>query len=418
MRKRIEEKKMVYVLSKDGSPLMPTGKHGKVKRLLRAGKARVVRRCPFTIQLCYESAQHVQPITLGVDAGSKTIGLSATTEKKELYAAEVELRSDIPDLLATRREYRRARRHRTTRYRAPRFDNRRKGNGWLAPSVRQKIETHLKVVREVHQILPVSNIVVETAAFDIQKIKNPAIEGAEYQQGDRMGFWNVREYVLFRDGHTCQHCKGKSKDKVLNVHHLESRKTGGDAPNNLITLCETCHSAYHAGKIALKAKRGVSYADAAFMGIMQWAFYEQLKAEYTAVSMTYGYITKHTRIANGLDKSHRIDARCISGNPMAKPMSEWYAQKAVRRHNRQTHKTTIKKGGYRKLNQAPKYVFGYELFDKVKLTGEEGFIFGRRSSGSFDVRKLDGMRLSAGVSYKKLRLLEKSKTLLTEKRPV
>ena len=95
---------------------------------------------------------------------------------------------------------------------------------------------------------------MEVASFDIQKIKNPEITGGEYQQGEQLNFWNVREYVLFRDNHTCQYCHGKSGDKVLNVHHLESRKTGGDAPNNLITLCETCHKKYHEGKIQLKQK--------------------------------------------------------------------------------------------------------------------------------------------------------------------
>ena len=111
----------------------------------------------------------------------------------------------------------------------------------------------------------------------MQKIKNPDIQGEEYQQGKQLGFWNVREYVLWRDGHACQHCHGKSKDHVLNVHHLESRKTGGDAPNNLITLCETCHKAFHRGKFELKIKRGKPLRDAAFMGIMRWAFYKRLK---------------------------------------------------------------------------------------------------------------------------------------------
>ena len=142
-----------------------------------------------------------------------------------------------------------------------RFSNRKRNDGWLAPSVRQKVECHLTVVRKVHEILPVSKITVETASFDIQKIKKPAISGTEYQQGDLLDFWNVREYVLFRDGHVCQCCKGKSKDKILNVHHIESRKTGGDAPNNLITLCETCHKGYHAGTVTLPKtiKRGMSF---------------------------------------------------------------------------------------------------------------------------------------------------------------
>ena len=107
-------------------------------------------------------------------------------------------------------------------------------------------------------------------------------------------FWNTREYVLFRDGHTCQCCKGKSKDEILNVHHIESRKTGGDAPNNLITLCKSCHTGYHKGDVKLPKTihRGMSFRDASFMGIMRWALYEKLKTTYSDVKLTYGYITK------------------------------------------------------------------------------------------------------------------------------
>ena len=120
------------------------------------------------------------------------------------------------------------------------------------------------VIDKVYSILPITKLVVETASFDIQKIKNPDIQPEEYQQGEQLGFWNVREYVLFRDGHVCQCCKGKSKDKILNVHHIESRKVGGNAPNNLITLCETCHRGFHDGVVKLpsKIKRGMSFRDA------------------------------------------------------------------------------------------------------------------------------------------------------------
>ena len=391
---------LVYVLNKNGQPLMPTNRCGKVRRMLKSGLAVVVKRCPFTIRLNYETTNVVQEVVLGVDAGSKMIGLSVTTDKKELYASNVELRNDIVDLLSTRRE------------------NRRTGDGWLAPSILNKIGTHLKVVADVHAILPISKIVVETASFDIQKIKNPAIQGKDYQQGEQLDFWNVREYVLFRDNHTCQACKGKSKDKILNVHHIESRKVGGDAPNNLITLCETCHKKYHLGELKLPAniKRGMKFSDAAFMGMMRWSFYEKLKSLYANVRMTYGYITKNTRIANGLEKDHYIDARCITGNAKAEALGCYYLQKKVRCHNRQLHKMTIGKGGYRKNNQAPYIVKGYRLFDKVQYNGVECFVFGRRTSGSFDVRLLDGTRISAGVSYKKLKLLTKRKNILVEKR--
>lgn len=408
---------MVYVINKDGQPLMPTERHGKVRRLLRDKKAKVVRRCPFTIQLLYDTTTIVQEVTLGVDAGSKTIGLSATTKKKVLFEAEVTLRNDIVDLLSTRREMRRVRRYRKIRYRKPRFDNRKRKEGWLAPSVRQKIKSHITVISKVHKVLPIRKIVVEVASFDIQKIKNPNIQGEEYQQGEQLGFWNVREYVLFRDGYTCQCCKGKSKDKVLNVHHIESRKTGGDAPNNLITLCETCHTKYHNGEISLPKKihRGIKFNDAVFMGIMRWSLYNMLKEIYPDVKITYGYITKYTRIQCGLLKTHYIDARCISKNIEAVSDGNVFYMRKVRCHNRQIHKMTTNKRDYRKLNQSPYILNGYRLFDKVIYNGEIGFVSARRRSGSYRIRDIFWNSLSDGVTFRKLKFVESRQYYLCDK---
>ncbi len=411
---------MVYVISKNGQPLMPTENHAKVRILLKNKKAKVIKRCPFTIQLTYDSTTYTQEISLGVDAGSKHIGLSATTEDKVLFESDVELRNDIVNMLSTRRQNRRTRRNHKTRYRKPRFNNRRRKDGWLAPSVQNKIDTHLTVIRKVYEILPITKIIVEVASFDIQKIKNPTISGTDYQKGEQLDFWNVREYVLFRDGHTCQCCKGKSKDQILNVHHIESRHTGGNAPNNLITLCETCHTGSHKGivKLPKTIKRGMSFRDATFMGVMRWAFYNKLKEIYPNASLTYGYITKNTRIKNSLPKDHYIDARCISGNPKAVSDGTVYYQKKVRCHNRQIHKNTISKGGYRKRNQAPYNVMGFRLFDKVKWKGQKCFIFGRRSTGRMDLRLLDGTKINASVGYKNLRVLEMRKNILIEPRKV
>lgn len=406
----------VYVINQKKEPLMPTTPR-KARKLLEQGKAKVINREPFTIQLLVATGETKQDITLGVDAGSRYIGLSATTEKQELFSAEVELRNDIVDLLATRRQNRRSRRSRL-RYRKPRFLNRvsSKNKGWLAPSIEHKINTHLRVINDVHKILPITKIIVEVASFDIQKIKNPEIEGKEYQQGDQLGFWNTREYVLHRDGHKCQHCLGRSKDVVLEVHHIESRKVGGDAPNNLITLCNTCHEAYHDGQINLKAKRGQSFKDATFMGIMRWTFYNKLKDLYPNIKMTYGYITKNTRITNKLPKSHRTDALCITGNPTVKRLDNWYYIKKTRKHNRQIHKANILKGGKKKLNQAPYLVKGFRLFDKVMYDNQECFIFGRRSSGYFDLRKLDGTVVHRSANCKYLKLLQSRSGFLIERR--
>nr|UWI29726.1 MAG: RRXRR protein [Bacteriophage sp.] len=393
---------MVYVQDIDGKPLMPTTRHGKVRRLLKSNKAVVVNLCPFTIRLTYISDSYKQEIVLGVDAGTKHVGLSATTKSKELYSSEVILRNDIVDLLSTRRELRRTRRNRL-RYRKPRFNNRVKNKrpGWIAPSVRYKVDAHIRVIDNVCSILPISRIVVEVAQFDTQKIKNPDISGKEYQEGDQLGFWNVREYVLARDGHKCQYCKGKSKDSILNVHHIESRKTGGNSPSNLITLCETCHKEYHKGNIKLKVKRGTSLRDAAAMGIMKWKLFDKLKSLYPNVSMTFGYITKHNRIKHEIKKSHISDAFVISKNFEAKRPGYYFKEKLVRRHNRQIHKMKILKGGKKKMNQAPFKVFGFRLFDKVEFQGNEYFIYARRLSGYFNIRDINSEN-KKDVTYKKL----------------
>lgn len=243
-------------------------------------------------------------------------------------------------------------------------------------------------------------MVVEVASFDIQKINNPSIEGSEYQKGSQLNFFNTREYILFRDGHTCQCCKGKSKDKVLNVHHIESRKTGGDAPNNLITLCETCHTGYHKGTVTLPKtiKRGMKFNDATFMGIMRWNLYNKLKETYPNVQLTYGYITKSIRIENGLPKEHYIDARCISGNPLAYNDNTVYFQKKIRCHNRQIHKFNTSKGGIRKNNQAPYEVKGFKLFDKVTAKDKEWYVNGRRLKGGFILKTLQKEMLEIAPS--------------------
>ena len=214
---------MVYVINKHGKPLMPTERHGMVRHLLRRGHAHVFRLTPFTIQLDYETTSYIQDISLGVDSGSKYIGLSASTEKKELFSAECILRDDIVEKISTRRELRRTRRSRKLRHRKARFNNRTRKEGWLAPSQENKKDGHIKIIRMVHDILPVTSVYFEGCQFDIQKIKNPDISGEEYQHGEQYDSWNTREYVLYRDNHTCQCCHGKSKDKILNVHHIVRR---------------------------------------------------------------------------------------------------------------------------------------------------------------------------------------------------
>ncbi|HEY7420089.1 MAG TPA: RNA-guided endonuclease IscB [Ktedonobacteraceae bacterium] len=406
----------VYVFNRHGQPLMPC-RPCKARLLLKSGKAKIARMMPFTIQLLYGSSGYKQGVSLGIDAGTQHIGVSATSEKGVLFEAEVQPRTDMQELLAIRRAHRVSRRSRKTRYRKARFLNREKSDGWLAPLVQHKVDAHVKVIRRVHTLLPVTKTTIEVAQFDIQKIKNPDIQGVAYQQGPQMDFWNVREYVLFRDGHMCQWCKGKSKDQRLNVHHIESRKTGGDRPDNLIVLCETCHDLIHQTHQENKIYRKSSgFRDATQMGMIRWHIYKRVKALFPNVHLTYGYITKTTRIRNELEKSHMVDARCIGDNPLAHSDGKYYLMKFVRRNNRQLHKATIRKGGQRQRNTAAKYVFGFRLFDCVRHHSEACFVFGRRSSGYFDLRLLDGVKVHASANCKYLTSVQKASALLVEER--
>ena len=417
---------MVYVLNKYGKSLMPTTRYGRVRRLLRKGLAVVVDDRPFTIQLAYDTPNGVQEVSLGVDAGTKHVGFSATTKKKVLFEAELLLRSDIVDKLSTRREFRRARRNRKTRYRKARFLNRTRSKkpGWLAPSVRQKVDSHIYWISRICKFLPIKKITVETAQFDTQLLKAqeqglPLPQGTDYQKGEQLGFFNVREYVLFRDGHKCQSCKGKSKDNKLHVHHIESRKTGGDAPNNLITLCSECHAKYHRGEIMLPntARRGTSLRDAAQMGIMRKELFNRLNDEIGSeipCLETYGYITKSTRSRYGLPKGHAIDARCISGNPCACSDGKYLIIRKLRANNRQLHHATILRGGKRRNNQAPREVRGFRLMDSVEYAYRDCFLSGRRMSGSFSVASITGKVLVDSVSYKKLTLKHHNNTYIME----
>ena len=162
----------------------------------------------------------------------------------------------------------------------------------------------------------------------------------------------------------------------------------------------------------------MSFKDATFMGIMRWAFYNKLKELYPNVNLTYGYITKNARIENNLPKTHYIDARCISGNPLALQNDCYYYLRKIRCHNRQIHKTNILKGNRRKLNQAPYLVCGYRLFDKVLYNNQECFISGRRSTGYFKLITLNGDVIHNSAKVKDLRLLETRKSYLIERRKI
>lgn len=375
---------MVYVLNHNGEPLMPTKRFGKVRRLFKSKQAKVVRRSPFTIQLLYETTNYVQPITLGIDAGYQTVGFSAVTEKEELLSGECQLLTGMSERIKERAMYRRQRRNRL-RYRAPRFDNRRRPEGWLAPSIQHKLDSHVRLVALLKKLLPVKNVIVEVASFDIQAIKNPEIAGTLYQQGEQLGFWNLREYILHRDGHTCQNsaCKNKSANPILQVHHIGYWKGDrSDRPGNLITLCDQCHvPANHQpnGFLYGWEPKVKSFRPETFMSIVRWRLTEMLEA-----TATYGYVTKHQRIQHAIEKTHVNDAFVIAGGTTQSRTQPLRIQQ-VRRNNRSLEKF-----------YDAKYI---DIRTGKKATGQELFC-GRRTrnrevSGE-NLRQYRGEKLAKG----------------------
>jgi hypothetical protein len=361
----------VYVLDLNGLPLMPTSQ-GKASHLLKTGKAKVVGRKPFVIQLNYKTGNNRQNITLGVDPGYKYLGLSAITNKKEIYAAEVILRTDVSKLIADKRMYRRKKR-KALWHRQQRFLNRGIKKGWLAPSIQHKLDSILRIVKKIHNLLPINKIVIETAKFDIQKIKDPTISGSDYQEGEQKGFENVRQYVLYRDGYKCQVCK--KHDVKLRVHHLESRMTGGNRPENLITLCEKCHGLVHAGKIELRVKKRFGYKAQTCISIICHRIIDSLKEVFQNVQETYGYITSEHRKELGIEKTHNNDAFCVAGGNSQERVSVlYYAQR--RRNNRCLQ---LNRKGFKPSIRRQRYPI--QPKDLIEYKGKKYLVTGTHSYG-------------------------------------
>ena len=368
----------VPVLNMRGKPLMPTTP-AKARHLLEQNKAKVATRKPFTIQLKYATGETKQDITIGIDSGYKHIGVSAVSNKKELFSAEITLRTDIPKKLQNRAMYRRTRRSRLW-YRQPRFNNRSKPKGWLAPSIQHKLDTHIRIVDKIKKLLPITKVIVEVANFDIQRIKNPEIKSKEYQQGEQLNFYNIREYVLHRDNHTCQHCKGKKKDKILQVHHINGKSEGAtNRPEELLTVCKTCHDEHHKGIDIIPKKKIRNFKPETFMSTVRWKMVNLLDCEHT-----YGYITKCNRIKQKLLKSHSNDAFVIAGGTTQK-RSKSYNVKQIRRNSRRLQ---INRKGYRPSIRRKRYKL--QPNDVVKYNRKEHRVKSVHCKGSrvfLDIKK-------------------------------
>ncbi len=385
---------LVYVLKQNGQPFMPTERFGKVRRLLKEKKAKVVRREPFTIRLLYEpETDVVQECYCGVDTGSRHVGVAVVGNDRVLYQSQIELRSDIKKKMDARRASRRSRRNRKTRYRKKRFLNRRNSikNDRLPPSVRHKVQAHIDEIEFCKKILPVSDLILEVSQFDTALMKNPSLMNEKirhwgYQQGFNYGYSSRREAILHRDNYTCQ-CCGK-KNCRLEVHHIKFRSNGGtDDEENLITLCKECHDGVHTGTIFLnkKPKKSKDLKHATHMSIIR----SQLLKKYPDAIETFGFVTSENRNYLKLEKDHYIDACVIaSGGLEFKELDMVYKKRRISNQSR-----ILTKGIRGEIKLPTGKIHGFRRHDKVKYLGEICFIKSRRVGGNFTLMDIDSNSL-------------------------
>jgi 5-methylcytosine-specific restriction endonuclease McrA len=388
-------------------PLMPCSPP-KARALLKAGKAKVVRRDPFAIKLLHGSSGYRQEVVAGMDIGSKVVGCAAIAKGKSLYQSEVALRQDVSGKMQQRAMYRRNRRCRKTRYRPTRWRNRAsmRAKGRLAPSIKSKVDSHLRERNFVESILPVTRWKVELATFDIHKITNPEVSYFGYQNGNQKGFYNVKAYVLHRDGYTCQSGRNIKHDTKLHVHHIHFRSHGGsDAPSNLTTLCEKCHADLHAGIFSLKARRSKT-KHATEVGIVKGAVG---RSSWDFIT-TFGYETKFKREkCLGWGKSHVADAvaiACEDGETVDALDVIWRKRHVSKGDYQQT-------SGKRSETRIPTgKLFGLRKFDLIRTPKATGFVKGKRAKGYFVLMNIDG-EIIADTSVKKnvIRICARSTTL-------
>ena len=335
----------VAVISKTGERLMPTSEH-RARKLLKSGKAIKYSYHPFTIQLAERESGDVQPIELCMDTGYIHIGISVKSEKHEYLAEQIDTLTDEKARHDACRMYRRQRRSRK-RYRQPRFNNRKRNDRWIAPSLEHKKSIHIQAILRICKVMPVTDITLEMGNFDTQVLKareegKPLPQGVDYQHGERYGITTLREAVFARDGYTCQCCGRAIKDgAILHVHHIVYRSQGGtNRMSNLITVCDKCHTpANHkqGGKLYNWKPKIASFKGATYMTTIRWKLYNEVKALFPDIDIdihiTYGAETKERRRALDIDKSHVNDA-FVMGQFHPKHRSKPICYKKKRRNNR------------------------------------------------------------------------------------
>jgi hypothetical protein len=410
----------VYVKNKNGKPLMPC-KPAKARKLIRDGKAKIVNRCPFTIQLEWDCEENVQEVTIGIDKGSHLTGFSCVANGKILMSGEVHHRTDIKDKMDARRANRRNRRTRKW-YRPKRFLNRAssKRSGRLPPSIKANVEEVIRVVRKIP--LPISHIVVEDVMVDIARLNNPDLHGTDYQESNRLSE-NLRIATLMRDGYQCTQC-GK-KNTRLDAHHIIFREDGGkDTISNLLTFCPMCHRKVHQGKLSLDVEGVSGFEDRIAQRTMQGKtyLYEKL-SQIAKLKKVFGYQTSEYRKALDLPKTHFLDALCVAtletGEviPLIASQSRnenFYLIKFRPRQTRRQFHDLPRKGVGRVRYQVKKELEGFRKGDIVRVKGKwvkqinsiysNGYLAFGRVKGSPNVAK-----------PKDLKLLQRGQTVIWEK---
>ena len=402
----------IFVMNMRGDPLMPCTQK-KARILLKEGKAVIYKYDPFTIQLTYATGETKQDCHIGIDTGSKHIGMAITSENKVLFKGEIELRQDVKSNIDTKHIYRRSRRNRKTRYRQPRFLNRKRSDKWLPPSLQNRVDHTFHWIDTFCSLVSDPILHIEVGKFDTAKMINPEINGVDYQHGQTYGFFDERYFVFARDNYTCQ-CCGKSKDKILQTHHIIYRSNGGtDRVDNLITVCTDCHTSknHQKGGILYKwqeqHKKVKQYKEPPFMNAIR----KRIFARYPNAHTTYGSETTPHRKELGLEKTHYNDAITISGiTNIKEDPKEWLLIKQFRKKKRSLHEATARKGRkepncFQKRNSKnTPFYRGFYLNDKVKVFGhgQIGYITGFTSGGAY-VKNVDGEYITIpNKSYKQV----------------
>lgn len=412
----------VLVVDTNQQPLIPCSP-GMARSLLKAGKAAVWRRYPFTIILKKEVEPSSETLTLKLDPGSKVTGIALLKADKIIWAAELTHRGQaISASLLSRRQQRRGRRNRKTRYRQARFLNRTRPDGWLAPSLQHRVLTTITWVKKLIRLAPIGEIRQELVRFDLQKMENPEIRGVEYQQGELAGY-ECREYLLEKWGRECAYC-GK-KDTPLEIEHIKPRSKGGsNRISNLTLACHTCNQKkgnrdvadFLSGKpdllkrIQSKAKRPLK--DAAAVNSTRWALFNELKATGLTVLTGSGGQTKFNRIRLGLPKAHWIDAACVGDVESIELCTMQPLLIRATGHGTRQMCRTDKFGFPSRHVPRNKLVRGFQTGDMVKAVvpngKKQGTHVGRvavRSTGSFNISTMKG--LIQGISHKFCNVVQK-----------